>query len=105
MHLLLNALFLDPGGSGGPETYLRGLAPALRDARPGTRITVATTRSGAAALTKDAWGEWADVRALPCEEGQRGRRQLSEQVLLPAMARRVKADLIHSLASVAPIRT
>jgi glycosyltransferase involved in cell wall biosynthesis len=105
MHLLLNALFLDPGGSGGPETYLRALAPALRDARPGTRITIATTRSGAAALRGDGWQEWSDVRALPCEEGQRGRRQLSEQLLLPALARRTGADLIHSLASVAPIRT
>jgi len=105
MHLLLNALFLDPGGSGGPETYLRALAPALRDARPDTRITVATTRSGAAALRADGWGEWCVVRALPCDEGQRGRRQLSEQALLPALARRLGADLIHSLASVAPMRT
>jgi glycosyltransferase involved in cell wall biosynthesis len=105
MHLLFNALFLDPGGSGGPETYLRGLVPAVRDARPETRITVATTRSGAAALREGGWQEWADIRALPCEEGQRGRRQLSEQVLLPALAPRIRADLIHSLASVAPIRT
>ena len=28
-HVVLNALFLDPASSGGPETYLRGLAPAL----------------------------------------------------------------------------
>ncbi len=35
-HVLLNALFLDPAGSGGPETYLRGLAPALRSAHPAT---------------------------------------------------------------------
>jgi glycosyltransferase involved in cell wall biosynthesis len=104
-HLLLNALFLDPGASGGPETYLRGLAPALRDARPGTRFTVATTRAGAAALRRDCWTAWADVRALPCDEGQRGRRQLAEQVLLPALALRLRADLVHSLASVAPIRT
>jgi glycosyltransferase involved in cell wall biosynthesis len=104
-HLLLNALFLDPGGSGGPETYLRGLAPALHRARPDTRITVATTRSGARALRADGWGAWAGIRALPCEEGQRGRRQLCEQVLLPALARRIRADLIHSLASVGPIRT
>ena len=103
-HVLLNALFLDPAGSGGPETYLRGLAPALRDAHPGVRLTVATTRSGAAALRRDGWGDWAVVRALPCEEGQRGRRQLAEQVLLPALARRVGADVVHSLASVAPIR-
>jgi glycosyltransferase involved in cell wall biosynthesis len=44
------------------------------------------------------------VRSLPCEDGQRVRRQLAEQVLLPALARRLRADLVHSLASVAPIR-
>jgi glycosyltransferase involved in cell wall biosynthesis len=104
-HLLLNALFLDPGGSGGPETYLRGLAPALHQARPGARLTVATTRSGARALRADGWEEWAEVRAFPCEEGQRFRRQTCEQALLPVQARRWRADLIHSLASVGPIRT
>ena len=102
--MLLNGLFLDPAGSGGPETYLRGLAPALRDAHPEARLTVATTRSGAEALRADGWGEWATIRALPCEEGQRGRRQLAEQVLLPLLARHVRADVVHSLASVAPIR-
>jgi glycosyltransferase involved in cell wall biosynthesis len=45
------------------------------------------------------------VWSLPCEEGQRGRRQLAEQVLLPAFARRLGADLLHSLASTGPIRT
>ena len=103
-HVLLNALFLDPAGSGGPETYLRGLAPALRAAQPDARLTVATTRSGAEALRRDGWGAWAAVRALPCEEGQRGRRQVAEQLLLPALAHHVKADVVHSLASVAPIR-
>ena len=104
-HLVLNALFLDPGSSGGPETYLRGLTPALHRARPDTRLTVATTRSGARALRADGWDAWAEIRALPCEEGQRFRRQSCEQVLLPALARRWGADLIHSLASVGPIRT
>lgn len=104
-HLVLNALFLDPGASGGPETYLRGLAPALHGARPDTRLTVATTRSGARALRADGWDAWADIRALPCEEGQRIRRQSCEQALLPVLARRWGADLIHSLASVGPIRT
>ena len=103
-HVLLNALFLDPAASGGPETYLRGLAPALHAARPDTRLTLATTRAGAAALREDGWGEWAGIRELPCDEGQRGRRQLAEQVLLPLLARRAKADVVHSLASVAPIR-
>lgn len=102
--MVLNALFLAPAASGGPETYLRGLAPALAEAHPDVRFTVVTTRSGAAVLRADGWEDRFGIRSLPCEEGQRGRRQLSEQVLLPLLARRVKADVVHSLASVAPIR-
>jgi glycosyltransferase involved in cell wall biosynthesis len=102
---MLNALFLDPSVSGGPETYLRGLAPALAAEEPGARITIVTTRSGAAALRSEGWQQWADVRDLPCEDGQRLRRLTAEQLLLPALARRLRADVLHSLASVAPVRT
>jgi glycosyltransferase involved in cell wall biosynthesis len=101
---MLNALFLDPAVSGGPETYMRGLVPALHGERPGARLTIATTRSGAAALRRDGWGEWAGVRELPCEDGQRVRRTWAEQVLLPRLARRLRADVLHSLASLAPVR-
>ena len=101
---MLNALFLTPSVSGGPETYLRGLVPALARARPAARLTVVTTRSGAAALRRDGWDEWAGVRELPCEDGQRLRRTRAEQVLLPRLARRDRADVLHSLASLAPIR-
>jgi glycosyltransferase involved in cell wall biosynthesis len=101
---MLNALFLDPAASGGPETYMRGLAPALHRERPAARLTVVTTRSGAAALRRDGWGEWADVRELPCEDGQRTRRTWAEQLLLPRLARRLRADVLHSLASLAPVR-
>src|SRR5918992_3268872 len=102
--VMLNALFLDPAASGGPETYMRGLVPALHRERPGARLTVVTTRSGAAALRRDDWAEWAEVRALPCEDGQRLRRTWAEQVLLPRLAWRLKADVLHSLASLAPVR-
>jgi glycosyltransferase involved in cell wall biosynthesis len=101
---MLNALFLDPGGSGGPETYMRGLVPALAAERPGARLTIVTTRSGAAALVRDGWSNWADVSGLPCEDGQRIRRTWAEQVLLPRLARRLRADVLHSLASLAPVR-
>jgi glycosyltransferase involved in cell wall biosynthesis len=102
---VLNALFLDPAVSGGPETYLRGLAPELAAAHPDASFTVVTTSSGAAALKGDGWEPRFSVRALPCEDGQRVRRQLAEQILLPALARHLNADVLHSLASVAPIRT
>jgi glycosyltransferase involved in cell wall biosynthesis len=102
-HVLLNALYLAPGASGGPETYLRGLVPALAREFPDLRLTVATTLSGATALRTDGWEAFASIAALPCEEGQRVRRQWAEQVLLPRMARRMRAEIVHSLASVAPI--
>jgi glycosyltransferase involved in cell wall biosynthesis len=101
---MLNALFLDPSVSGGPETYLRGLAPELARVAPGTHFTVVSTRSGADALRADGWDAWADVRSLPCEDGQRLRRTAAEQLLLPILARRLKVHLLHSLASVAPVR-
>jgi glycosyltransferase involved in cell wall biosynthesis len=103
-HVMLNALFLDPAVSGGPETYMRAIVPALARERPSARLTVVTTRSGAAALRRDGWTEWADVCELPCEDGQRLRRTWAEQVLLPRLARRLDADVIHSLANLAPLR-
>ena len=103
-HVLLNALFLDPYVSGGPETYLRGLAPALREARPKAMLTVATTRRGAASLRKAGWpSAGIAVRELPCDEGERTRRQLAEQVMLPRLGRRLRSEVLHSLASVAPL--
>ena len=100
----INALFLDPGRSGGPETYMRELVSALVEEAPGTRFVLVTTRRGAAALAREGWRERVELVALPADEGQRVRRQLAEQALLPRLARRRRFDVLHSLASVAPVR-
>jgi glycosyltransferase involved in cell wall biosynthesis len=102
--VVLNALFLAPGASGGPETYLRGLAPALAREFPALRLEIATTVSGARALHADGFGEFARIASLRCEDGERVRRQLAEQIALPLAARRRRADIVHSLASIAPLR-
>jgi glycosyltransferase involved in cell wall biosynthesis len=99
----INALFLDPGRSGGPETYLRELVGALVDEAPRIRFVVITTRRGAAALVHDGWQQRAELIALPADEGERVRRQVAEQLLLPRLAQRRRFDVLHSLASVAPI--
>jgi|SRR5215218_1648212 len=99
----INALFLDPGRSGGPETYMRELVGALVEEAPGIRFTVVTTRRGAAGLARDGWTERVGLVALPADEGERVRRQVTEQVLLPRLARQRGFDVLHSLASVAPI--
>ena len=100
----LNALFLDPDRSGGPETYLRQLAPALAQRFPRVRFTVITTRAGARALRREEWATAVDIVHMPADEGQRVRRAVAEQVRLPLAARRSRWDLVHSLASVAPVR-
>lgn len=94
----LNALFLAPGESGGTETYLRNLLPALAAERPGVRFVVYTTRRGAPSLD----GLGAQVVALPTDEGQRLQRLLAENVRLPRRARR--ASVLHSLGNTGPLR-
>lgn len=101
----LNALFLGPGQSGGPETYLRGLAPALASEFPATRFVVVTTRAGARALRRDGWTDFAELQELPLDEGQRARRLVAEQAWLPLRAWRRGFDILHSLASIAPVWT
>jgi glycosyltransferase involved in cell wall biosynthesis len=46
-----------------------------------------------------------EVRELPFDEGQRARRLLAEQVFLPWDCRRRGFDVVHSLASIAPVWT
>jgi glycosyltransferase involved in cell wall biosynthesis len=103
VHVAHNALFLAPGVSGGPETYLRGLVPALAEQFPELRQTVVTTASGAAFLREIGFGDFADVQGLRCEDGQRVRRTLAEQIAYPRAARRAGAQVLHSLASTAPL--
>jgi glycosyltransferase involved in cell wall biosynthesis len=100
----LNALFFEPERSAGTETYLRGLVPALADEFPRLRLTLVTTRRGAARLVSDGWRSLCDVVQMRVDEGQRLRRLNAEQISYPAFARREACDLVHSLASVAPIR-
>jgi len=104
-HVGINALFLEPGRSAGTETYLRGLVPALAREFPATRLSVVTTRKGAAALVDDGWTDFCSIVQLPCDEGERGRRMWAEQVAYPVLGARRGWDLLHSLASVGPVRT
>ena len=101
----LNALFLGPGQSGGPETYLRGLVPALASEFPDARFVVVTTRAGAGELRRDGWADFAEIQEVPVDEGQRARRLIVEQAWLPWHARRRSFHVLHSLASVAPVWT
>ena len=104
MKIALNAMFLDPGVSGGPETYLRGLAGALVAGYPDVRFVMVTTRRGSRLLRGEAWAGAIELVTLPADDGERARRFWAEQARIPYLARRRGWDLVHSIATTAPIR-
>ncbi|HXP28785.1 MAG TPA: glycosyltransferase, partial [Solirubrobacteraceae bacterium] len=114
-HIGLNLIFLVPGETGGMEIAARELIPALLSAAPdGMRFTAFVNREAAASGRGDnGRGDSAagidDLRELlplvtvPVHARNRVQWVLGEQTLLPALAARAKVDLVHSLASTAPV--
>ncbi|HMS63109.1 MAG TPA: glycosyltransferase family 1 protein [Solirubrobacteraceae bacterium] len=103
MHVGVDLLFLVPGQSGGRETYVRELLPALRAAEPGLRLTAFAGREAAAA----GEGFWTDacdrVVVLPRASAlARARWAAGELLLLPRAADRAGVDVLHCPANFAP---
>ena len=96
MHVLLNLVYLVPGATGGMEVYARELIPRLA-ARPDLRLTAVVTRASAG----DDLG--VDAVVLPLDANSRLDWVRGEQLLVPRLAERLGADLVHSLASTAPL--
>jgi glycosyltransferase involved in cell wall biosynthesis len=85
------------------EVYARELIPALlAEAPPEMRFTAFVNREAAAA--GGPWGELIPAVTVPVSASNRVQWVLGEQVLLPRLAARAGADLVHSLASTAPLR-
>ena len=84
------------------EVYARELiAQLVEQAPPGTRFTAFINREAAAA--GGPWGELLPAVTVPVRARRREQWVLGEQALLPVMARRAGVDIVHSLASTAPV--
>jgi glycosyltransferase involved in cell wall biosynthesis len=104
VHVGLNLVFLVPGETGGMEVAARELIPPLlAEAPAGTRFTAFINREAAAA-GDGPWGELLPAVTVPVHARNRVQWVLGEQLLLPRLAARAGVDLIHSLASTAPMR-
>jgi glycosyltransferase involved in cell wall biosynthesis len=103
VHVGLNLIFLVPGETGGMEVAARELVPALvAEAPQGTRFTAFVNREAAA--TRDGpWGELLPAVTVPVNARNRVQWVLGEQALLPALAARAGVQLMHSMASTAPL--
>jgi glycosyltransferase involved in cell wall biosynthesis len=103
MHVGLNLIFLVPGETGGMEVAARESIPALLAAAPpGMRFTAFVNREAAAA-GDGPWGELLPAVAVPVNARNRVQWVLGEQTLLPALAARAGIELMHSMASTAPL--
>jgi glycosyltransferase involved in cell wall biosynthesis len=99
----LNLIFLVPGETGGMEVVARELIPALLAQAPaGMRFTAFINREAAAA-GGGPWGELLEAVTVPVSARNRVQWVLGEQTLLPLLAARAGVELMHSLASTAPL--
>jgi glycosyltransferase involved in cell wall biosynthesis len=102
MHVGLNLIFLVPGETGGMEVAARETIPALlAQAPPGMRFTAFVNREAAAA--GGPWGELLPAVTVPVRARDRVQWVAGEQALLPIAAARARVDLVHSMASTAPL--
>jgi glycosyltransferase involved in cell wall biosynthesis len=100
MHVGLNLIFLVPREMSGLETYARELIPALQQERPTLRLTAFINREASA---DPAWRELVPTITVPVYGRRRSAWVRGEQMLLPVLAQRAGVDIVHSLASTAPI--
>jgi glycosyltransferase involved in cell wall biosynthesis len=99
VHVGLNLVFLVPGETGGMETHARELIPRLA-ALDRLRVTAFVNRETAA--TPGPWDE-VERTVVPVDARNRVEWVRGEQQLLPRLARAAGVDLVHSLASTAPL--
>jgi glycosyltransferase involved in cell wall biosynthesis len=108
-HIGLNLIFLVPGETGGMEVAARELIPALLTAAGDRMRFTAFVNREASTPGAGPTGDAADLRELlpvvtvPVRARRRVQWVLGEQTLLPLLAARAKVDLVHSLASTAPL--
>jgi len=98
----LNLIYLVPGETGGMETYARELIPALVRERPDLKITSFINRE-AREGGPGPWDDLGRVVVVPVRARRRVEWVRGEQLLLPRLATRAGVDLVHSLASTAPV--
>jgi glycosyltransferase involved in cell wall biosynthesis len=102
IHAGLNLVFLVPGETGGMEIYARELLPRLATL-DGLRLTAFVNRE-TAEQRDGPWGELVPMEVVPVRARNRLEWVRGEQQHLPRLAAAAGCDLVHSLASTAPLR-
>ena len=102
MHVGLNVLHLVPGETGGGETYVRRLVPALLSLDEAPRLTLFAAAEAHPSLLAEPWATEVSIVRVPVQAQSRTRRVFAEQTLLPRAARRARVELLHNTLNTAP---
>src|SRR5437868_3036294 len=97
----LNLVYLVPGETGGMEIYARELVTAMREVPDAPKLTAFV--SGEAAQARLDWLDGLPVVDVGVESRKRTEWVRGEQQLLPRLAKKAGIDVLHSLASTAPL--
>jgi glycosyltransferase involved in cell wall biosynthesis len=101
IRVALNLVFLVPGETGGMETYAREVIPRLAEI-DGLELTCLINLESAAA-GGGPWGEVCPAEVVPVRARNRIEWIRGEQWYVPRIASRIGAQIVHSLASTAPL--
>jgi glycosyltransferase involved in cell wall biosynthesis len=99
----LNALFLQRR-MGGIETYVRELVPALLALPQAPALEIFVTPSGREALQDEPWVGDVELVTPPIARLPMT-KAISELTLVGALADRRRADVVHSVAMIGPVRS
>ena len=97
MHVGFNLVFLVPGETGGMEVAARALIKELVKVAPEVKFTGFVSREAA----QEDFG--IETVVVPVNSRSRPQWVVGEQLLLPRLAARQGCDIVHSLASTAPV--
>jgi glycosyltransferase involved in cell wall biosynthesis len=103
VHVGLNLIFLVPGETGGMEVYARELIPALLAEAPAEMRFTAFINRETAAAGDGPWSGHLPAVTVPVRAAHRVEWVFGEQLLLPPLAVQARVNLVHSLASTAPL--
>jgi glycosyltransferase involved in cell wall biosynthesis len=100
----LNLVYLVPGETGGMEVYARELIAALLDEAGADALSLtAFVNREAMAAGGGPWGELIPAVEVPVRARNRVEWIRGEQQYVPRLAARQGVDVVHSLASTAPL--
>ena len=99
----LNLLYLVPREVGGTEVYARRLVHELARARPDVEWVVFAGTEAAPSLAAEGWPDPVRIVRVPLRARIKPARVGFEMAVLPALAARERADLLHSFGTTSPL--